>query len=785
MALFGVCFHMEVLAADPHPASGQEILQTDQLAPIADIVKEAIRRGEIPGAVVVVGTRRKVVYRKAFGNRSLVPRRLPMKEDTIFDIASLTKVVATTTAVMQLVEKGKLRLEDPVARYWPEFGANGKGDITIRELLTHYSGLRPDLDPGTGSGYARTIHMIPREKTVAPPGTRFIYSDINFETLGVLVERISGEPLDVYCRRHIFNPLGMKSTAFRPPKSWLGRIAPTERRRGVMLRGQVQDPTAYSMGGVAGHAGLFSSGEDLARFARMLLNDGTLEDRYILSSLMVRKMTSPQSPPDETVLRGLGWDIDSPFSSCRGELYPVGSYGHTGFTGASLWIDPVSGTFIVILTNRVHPNGGGNVVPLRSKIATVVAAALGPVARNRILASGAPITGRSELLNSYRTRCLVSGKVETGIDVLGSEDFAPLKGLRIGLITNRTGIDSGGRRTIDLLFMAPGVKLKAIFSPEHGLSGMEDGRSGTEVARDQVTGLPVYSLYGKTVRPTREMLEGIDALVFDIQCAGVRFYTYITTMGYAMEAAARKDISFYVLDRPNPISAAIVQGPVMDDKLKSFTGYFPLPLRHGMTIGELARMFNSENRMGLSLHVVRMRGYKRTDWYDETGLRWVDPSPNLRTLGEATLYPAVAMTEGANVSVGRGTGTPFELLGAPWIDAKELADYLNARKIQGVRFMPVSFTPAKDSFKNNVCQGVQIVLIDRRAISAGEMGVEIISALYRLFPKAFLIDKTLDLVGSEKVLDEIKKGLDPKAIALTWQASLDKFFIVRSKYLLY
>jgi uncharacterized protein YbbC (DUF1343 family)/CubicO group peptidase (beta-lactamase class C family) len=786
LSLFSLCLLLNAGTADSRPDSEEAILRSDLLAPIADIVKEAIRQGQIPGAVVVVGTGQKVVYRRAFGFRSLVPRKMPMKEDTIFDIASLTKVVATTTAVMQLVEKGRLRLEDPVARYWPEFGANGKGDITVRELLTHYSGLRPDIDLSRGSsGYKRAINMIAAEKPVAPPGARFIYSDINFEALGELVRRISGEPLDTYCRAHIFDPLGMKNAAFRPPRSWLSRIAPTEWRKGAMLKGEVQDPTARRMGGVAGHAGLFSSADDLALFARMLLNNGTLKGARILSPLSVGKMTSPQSPPGKTVLRGLGWDIDSPFSSNRGALYPVGSYGHTGFTGTSLWIDPVSGTFIVILTNSVHPDGRGDAVSLRAKIATAVAAALCPASQNRILSCEAPLTGQSELLKSYRSRGLRNGRVQTGIDVLEAENFAPLKGLRIGLITNHTGIDSEGRRTIDLLSAAPGVRLAAIFSPEHGLSGTENGLSTKEVARDEATGLPVYSLYGKTLRPTEEMLKGLDALVFDIQDAGVRFYTFISTMGYAMEAAAQSGIVFYVLDRPNPLSGALMQGPVADDDLKSFTAYFPLPLRHGMTVGELAGLFNGEKKMALRLRVIKMRGYERTDWYDETGLKWVDPSPNLRTLDEAALYPGVAMAEGANVSVGRGTATPFELLGAPWVDAKTLSDYLNTRRIQGVRFMPVDFTPAADKFKNEACHGVQIVLVDREALDAAEMGVEIVSALYRLFPKEFLIDKTRDLLGSQTTLEEVKEGLDPAAISLTWQERLDQFRRLRAKYLLY
>jgi uncharacterized protein YbbC (DUF1343 family) len=281
------------------------------------------------------------------------------------------------------------------------------------------------------------------------------------------------------------------------------------------------------------------------------------------------------------------------------------------------------------------------------------------------------------------------------------------------------------------------------------------------------------------------MLKGLDALVFDIQDAGVRFYTYITTMGFAMEAAAKKGIPFYVLDRPNPITASSVQGPGLERDLRSFTGYFPLPVRHGMTVGELAGMFNAEKRIGVKLRVIKMRGYKRTDWYDETGLPWVKPSPNLRTLTGAVLYPGVAMVEGSNVSVGRGTDTPFELLGAPWIDGRELAFYLNDRKIEGVRFMPADFTPASRPFKDEVCHGVQIVLVDRQALDSPALGVEIASALHRLYPKSFQLDKTLGLIGSREVLQLIKAGQDPKGIAQQWQRPLEEFCKVRAKYLLY
>ncbi len=572
-------------------ASGQAAdLREEELAPITDVVEEAIRDGKCPGAVVLIGHEGKLVYRQAFGHRAVVPAMLPMTQDTIFDVASLSKVIATTPAVMQLVERGKIRLEDPVAEYWPEFKTNGKETITVSELLTHYSGLRPDLDlKPDWSGYETALRMIVTEGPIAPPGTRWIYSDINFETLGELVRRVSGQSLDVYCAEHIFKPLGMKDTGFKPAPAVRSRIAPTQYQHGTtgkMLWGEVHDPTAFNMGGVAGHAGLFSTADDLAVFAQMLLDGGSFGAVRILSPLSVQKMTSPQSPPGKMAVRGFGWDIDSPHSSIRGELFPVGSFGHTGFTGTSIWIDPLSKTYVIILTNRIHPDGKGDVTELRARVATVVAAALGERSAERVLESCCTLTGNSEVANSYRLREARNGNVQTGIDVLEAENFEPLAGLRVGLITNQTGLDAEGRRTIDLLHRARGVKLVALFSPEHGLAG--EAEDGVASSTEPATGLPVYSLYGEVERPTDKMLVGLDALVFDIQDAGARFYTYLTTLGYSMEAAAKKGISFYVLDRPNPINGFSVEGPILENDLRSFVGYFPLPVRHGMSVGELA-----------------------------------------------------------------------------------------------------------------------------------------------------------------------------------------------------
>jgi uncharacterized protein YbbC (DUF1343 family) len=494
-------------------------------------------------------------------------------------------------------------------------------------------------------------------------------------------------------------------------------------------------------------------------------------------------MTTPQSPSEKIPLRGLGWDIAAPFSSNRDELIPAGSYGHKGYTGTFIWIDPVNRSYVIILTNRVHPDGKGNSEPLRKKIIELVSRAFGALSNDQVFARRPALKGTHSKMESFEKKVISRNRILTGIDVLEQEDFSPLSGLRIGLITNHTGIDSNGRRSVDILYKAQNVKLAAIFNPEHGLSGKE--RTKVSSTTDLATGLPVYSLYGKSKRPTEEMLVGIDALVFDIQSAGVRFYTYITTMGYAMEEAAKRGISFYVLDRPNPLNGLTIEGPVMDEELKSFTGYFPLPIRHGMTVGELAQLFNTENNISAKLHVVRMQGYKRSYWFDETGLQWINPSPNLRSLKQAILYPGVALAEGANVSVGRGTETPFEVIGAPWMHEKDLSLYLNKRKISGVSFKPVSFIPRSDIFKNRKCHGVRVVLEDRNSLNVARLGIEIINALNRLYPKHFQPDETLNLVGSYKILRSIKQGTDPVTILTQCQDKLNQFRDLRARYLIY
>jgi uncharacterized protein YbbC (DUF1343 family)/CubicO group peptidase (beta-lactamase class C family) len=769
-------------------ASASETASNPKLSVLDSIVLDAIHDGQMPGAVLLVGHNGQVIYRKAFGNRALEPRREPMTADTIFDIASLTKVVATTTAVMQLVQKGEVRVNDPVAKYIPEFTESGKDDITVRNLLTHFSGLREDfdLDPpwqGRDAGFRLAF----AEKPIYPPGSRFLYSDTNFIALGALVERVTGNPLNEYCARKIFVPLQMTHTRFLPPTSWRSKIAPTEYdEQGKMMRGVVHDPRARRMGGVAGHAGLFSTADDLSKFARALLHGSP-----ILAGSVVEKMTTPQQPPTAQVLRGFGWDIDSPFSSNRGDLLPVGSYGHTGFTGTSMWIDPTTQTYIILLTNAVHPRGKGSAIALRSKVATAVAAALPLTVTEKDELRWKSITGYNEAQTAARRMATRNGSVQSGIDVLEAHNFDVLRTStgkkKIGLLTNQTGIDGQGRRTIDVLAQAPGISLEAIFSPEHGVTGAMDT---TDIAntKDAATGVPVYSVYGATDaarRPPADVLKNLDAVVFDIQDAGTRFYTYETTLGYFIEAAAKAGIEIVVLDRPNPITGSFVQGAIPDTGRESFVDYFPVPVRHGMTMGELAKMFNSERNLNARLTVIPMEGWMRGDWYDSTGLSWINPSPNLRSLNQATLYPGVGLVEGTNVSVGRGTDTPFELLGAPWIKGAELSQYLNARNISGVRFVPVTFTPSASVHSGQKCEGVNIVVIERNALDAGELGIELASALHKLYPEPFHMERLIELLGNRAAYDAIAAGQDPRRIVEDWREPLDKFIQLRQKYLIY
>lgn len=758
-----------------------DAFKVEKLAAIDTAITEALAAKKAPGGVLWLehdGS----VHRKTYGQRSLVPAPEAISEDTIYDAASLTKVVATTTAIMQLVERGQLQLDQTVAHYIPAFAADGKGVITLRQLLTHTSGLRPDLDyTPAWSGIDTAVKMACAEKLRSVPGSTFVYSDINFILLGHLVQVASGLRLDAYVAKEIFGPLRMTDTGFLPPKEKLSRIAPTELTAGTMLRGVVHDPSARMMGGVAGHAGLFITAADLARFCRMILGGGELEGVRILKAATVADMT--RSHLDGSDRRGLGWDIDTRFSGPRGRWFPAGaSFGHTGWTGGSVWIDPGSKSFVIFLSNRVHPDGKGDVTPVRREIGTLAAEAIGRDV----------------------------GATMNGIDVLVREDFARLRGLRIGLITNQSGRDRMGRPTIDLLHAARDVKLVALFSPEHGIRGVADAKVGDTI--DEKTKLPVYSLYGESPKrtpgmttaeydlaviraraPKPEQMRDLDALVFDIQDIGARFYTYSATLGAAIEAAGRAKKKIFVLDRVNPIAGQAFEGPVQT-RAPSFIGFHAIPVRHGMTLGELARLFNTERKFGADLEVVRCENWNRGRWYDETGLPWVNPSPSMRSLAAATLYTGFCLLESTTVSMGRGTAKPFEQVGAPYIDGARLAEEMNRAGIPGVRFEPVKFTPQMAfysgpasalMYRDQECGGVRAILTDREACPVVDIGIELALVIHRLYPEKFKIEPMGRLLGDDETLGAIKAGESRAAIKARWSKASAQFEERRRGALLY
>lgn len=776
-----------VNAADESNSRGFNPLDEVRLSRIDEVVNNAIGRKKLPGAVVLVGIGDLISYRKAMGNRALFPTIEPMTIDTVFDIASLTKVVATTPSIMLLIEQGRIRLKDRVAYYVPNFGSHNKSKITIQHLLTHMSGLRGDLDlTKPWKGYDKAIALAAEEVPLAKPGARFIYSDINFFLLGHIVKIVSGMSLDDFARINLFEPLEMKDTMFNPPELLKSRIAPTGQYRGpgkTVFRGSVHDPTAGRMGGVAGHAGLFTTADDLANFCRMLVNGGTFGGKQVLSPLTIRKMISPSTPPKEGNVRGLGWDLDSKYSANRGDLFPAGSIGHTGFTGTSLWLDPASGLYVVFLSNRVHPDGKGNVVAIRGKVSTIAASALKDLSSLSSQSLKRIPTKPRKTDPGWMTSKHTRTPVLAGIDVLQTEDFDRLQGRRLGLLTNQTGRSREGYRTIDLINHAGDVKLIKLFSPEHGIEGIyeEEVRS----SKDEGSGLRIQSLYGKHRRPTGEMIRGIDTMVVDLQDIGARFYTYMTTMAYLMEEAAKEKVSVMVLDRPNPINGDQIEGPSLAPSLIGFTGYFPMPIRHGMTMGELARLFKGENEIDVDLQVVNLKGWHREDWFDETGLPWVNPSPNIRNIIQATLYPGIGAIEGTNISVGRGTDSPFEQIGAPWIDGVNLSAELNRRALGGVRFYPVTFRPQSGKYAGMDCQGVFILVTDRTVIRPVRLGLEIATILQRLYPNEYDPEEADKLFGSKESPNPIKAGEGPVRIAESWKQDEVKWRRLRKPYLLY
>jgi uncharacterized protein YbbC (DUF1343 family) len=738
------------------------------LGSLEEVVTAALARGDVTGVAIAVVRGQEIVFHQAYGLRTRDPDA-PMTLATVFDLASLTKALATAPSIGRLVEQKKLSLSAPVARYLPWFGSKGKDAVTVEQLLLHTSGLRADLGvPDFTHGREEAFRRIGALALDTDPGTRFEYSDLGYIVLGALVEKVAGAPLDAFAQASFYAPLGMRDTTFSPPPALAARAAPTAKDGDAFLQGTVHDPRARALGGVSGHAGLFSTVDDVARFATMWLGRGESGGARVLATSTVLALTSPHELPDSAGTRALGWDIDTRFSGVRGELH---GYGHTGFTGTSLWIDPARNVAVVVLASALYPDGKGDVRRLRREVATVVARSAGALAAPPKAPPSAPAAA------------IATGAVLPGIDVLERDGFKQLAGRRVGLVTHAAGRDRRGASTIDILGKAPGVTLVALFSPEHGLRSEDDHpvRDG----RDPRSGLPIYSLYGERTRPSDAQLAGIDTLVFDLQDAGARFYTYATTLGYLLETAASHHLRLVVLDRPNPLGGLRVEGPMLDAARTSFTGYHPIPIRHGMTVGELARLFNQERNLGADLQIIPIEGWKRGDTFDRTGLVWANPSPNLRSFPSALLYPGIALLEATNVSVGRGTEAPFEHVGAPWIHGAALAAALTAAALPGVRFTATSFTPTNSTFAGKACEGVEIQLASPALFDPIRTGLTIARALLTLYPAEFQPKGVLLLLGNQAAFDALVRGTPVATILADWAPGLAAFAPVRARYLLY
>ena len=716
------------------------------------LLRGAVDARDVPGAVLLVGRGDEVLHLAAVGAHDRSGS--PLAADAVFDLASLTKPVATATAVMVLADRGALDLDAPVSRYLPDFTGGDKERITPRDLLLHRSGLvadnpLADYEHGAEEAWGRICAL----ELHSGPGSSFLYSDVGFVVLGRLVEAVDGRPLDLFCDQEVFGPLGMRDTGFRPAPDVVARCVPTEELDGAPLRGVVHDPRARALGGVAGHAGLFSTAGDLARWCRAVVGGGA----PILSTEATRAMLTPDWLPDGTSGRALGLDVDSAYDSPRGRFPRGRSFGHTGFTGTSLWMHPASDTYVLLLASWLQLPDTGRTAHLRRSVSEAVADGLLTVPR-RV-------------------------PVRVGADVLAAEGCARLAGQRVALLTNRTGVTRDGRRTIDVLQEAPDVQLAWLLAPEHGLETLLD--ESVADGREPATGLPVWSLYGDRRRPAPEQLAGLDAVVFDVADAGVRFYTYATTLGYVMEEAGRHGVRVVVLDRPNPLGGEHVEGPLADPAQRSFVAYAPIPVVHGMTLGELARFYVAELGVGCELEVVPCEGWSRDMRFEATGVPWIDPSPNLRSPTQALLYPAIGLLEGTNLSVGRGTDAPFERFGAPWIDGPALADALGAAGLRGVAFAPIAFTPDSSTFAGERCQGVSLRLTDAGAFRPVATGCAIARTLDRLFGRAFDPSGMTRHLASDDAFAALWSAESIEALTRTWRCEVETFRERRRAALLY
>ncbi|MCL4217668.1 MAG: DUF1343 domain-containing protein [Candidatus Hydrogenedentes bacterium] len=714
---------------------------------LASGLKNAVQTAAAPGAVAYVGDLHNTYFHGAAGNRQLLPEPLPATTDTVYDLASLTKVVATTTAIMQCRDSGIIDLDDSVGGHLalPAFNA-----LTIRQLLTHTSGLvpgRPFYREATSMD--EMLGMYASMNLDRTPGTGRTYSDVGFMMLGRIVELATWNRLDEFCRKYIFDPLEMTSTTFNPPPELALRAAATENCtwRGRIMCGEVHDENAYAVGGISGHAGLFSTAADLALFCRGLL-DGSLFKESTVDEMMQLGLL-PWYP-----WQGLGWQLDPWLNTSSGFLPSRGAFGHTGWTGTCLWVDREINLIAILLSNTCHPTRAGrhNAV-LRETFYTSVAKVFYPRHANTHL----------------------------GIDRLVLDGFDEIAGKRIAVLTNHAAVDSLGRHVTDVLKLAPATRIARLYSPEHGIAGQAE--AGEKVG-SQSAAAPVTSLYGQQKRPTQNELNTIDVFVIDLPDVGARYYTYAATMKECLAACAEAGVRVLVLDRPNPLGGLVLEGPVAG-QAGSPVCWGEVPVRHGMTMGEIARWFQAAAfaKSKLKLSISALDNWPRGNLYTECSLPWVPPSPNIPTPETALLYVGMCLFEGTNLNEGRGTEIPFHVVGAPWLDARAVVGAIAAEDCPGCQLSPVQYTPvsipgkaANPRFQNQTCQGVRIDIKAPHDLRAFRTAVALLNAIRHLHKSDFAWADSFDvLAGGPGLRQRIEAGTPAKDIVAGFESALTAY----------
>jgi uncharacterized protein YbbC (DUF1343 family) len=733
---------------------------TFDAAECEQVLRDSIQGRAFPGCTVQVGSDQQPFWTAAFGYHDYSDAT-PVTVDAIYDLASVTKVAGTTTVLMRLVALGKVRLDDPIGRWLPEFLADTpdpeqraqRERVTVEHLLTHSSGLGPwrpfhqQVD-----SYTDLIAEACRVPLVAEPGESHRYSDIGLMLAGEVAARAGGRPLAELERELVFDPLGMTNTWRCPPAELLSRIPPTEidAATGELVHGVVHDENARAGEGQTGHAGLFATAEDLGKLAAELLRAARGQSR-LFPRQVVEQFFEPRQVGG--IRRAVGWNI---VPDSGGRLL-----SHTGFTGTSMQLDLRRNRYIVLLTNRVHPTRDNQQI--------------GRVRRE--------------------VRAAVERQFESmdhpGIERQFAELQQTLEGKRVGLLTNPSSVDAEYRFLADRLHASSQVTLVCLFAPEHGLRG--DRQAGQKVQDyvDDATGLPVYSLYSQRRIPTPEQLAEFDVLLCDLQDVGARFYTFVWTVVSVMEAAARENKRVVIFDRPNPIGLAHMEGA--PTRLNAglvgpvWSGQpFGVPTRHGMTVGEIATLVNeawAENKADLT--VVRVPGYSRSTRFVETGYPWVMPSPNMPTLDTAAVYPGTCVFEGTNLSEGRGTTRPFELIGAPFVQPRRVVARLNDAGLPGVRFREAWFTPTFEDHADQLCGGVQVHVTDPDAFQPVRTGLVMLKAFCDLYPKQVTVTSFASRLMGVPDLHHRIWTESADSLIDDWQADLLEFQQLRQPYLLY